>query len=510
MRIAICGIHIESSTFAPQRAGAADFEVLRGRALLGRYPFLAPGSELAAHDWLPILHARALPGGPVLGEVYRAWSHEILDELERAHAQEPLDGVFLDIHGAMSVIGMDDAEGDLAQAVRARVGERVLLSAAMDLHGNVSEALFDACDLLTCYRTAPHVDTWETRERAVRELIGVVGSGRPSHHRALVHVPLLLPGEKTSTRVEPARSLYASIPGITARPGVHDASIYIGFAWADEPRCRAAVVVHGSDADAVAMSAQELGTAVWRARHDFDFVGPARSLEEAVDEALASSRRPFFISDSGDNPGAGGACDTTQALAALLGRDEVVRGKVSVLVASLVDPAAVEAAVAAGVGGTVSVAVGGRIDARPPGPVEVVAQVRNIVDAGAHGGGTSAVLRVGGLDVVVTTVRTQFGRAEMFDRLGVPLGGHDVVVVKMGYLEPDLDEAQRGWVIALTGGAVDQRLTELGHHRIARPTIPFDADAPEPTGVRTATTTLRTPSTPGSSHHSQAAPRSEA
>ncbi|WP_207632173.1 M81 family metallopeptidase [Occultella kanbiaonis] len=483
MRVAICGIHIESSTFTPYTSSAADFSVRRGAALLARYPFLAPGTPLAGTaDWVPLVHARALPGGPVVDADYAAWKKEIVDGLSQAG---PLDGVFLDLHGAMSVQGLQDAEGDLVRAVRDAVGPDAVLSAAMDLHGNVSDELFDACDLLTCYRTAPHVDVWETRERAVRNLLEVLASRGPVH-RALVHVPLLLPGEKTSTRAEPAASLYARLPQIEARTGILDASIYIGFAWADEPRCKAAVVVSGVDEGAVGDAAMEIGTAMWHARHDFEFVGPARTLADAVTESVTSPRRPFFVSDSGDNPGAGGASDTTAALAAYLAHPEVATGRVSVLVASIVDPGTVARARDLGVGGRGSFELGGHIDSRAPGPVEFSGEVRHFVEAAE--GGATAVLRSGGLDVVVTSRRAQYATALMFARVGVPLGRHDVVVVKMGYLEPDLFAAHQGWVIALTAGGVDQHLPRLGHRRIDRPMVPFDADAPAPTTVRTATT----------------------
>src|SRR5690606_5441981 len=116
----------------------------------------------------------------------------------------PLDGVFLDLHGAMSVVGTDDAEGDLVAAIREVVGPEPMLSASMDLHGNVSEVLAREVDLLTCYRMAPHEDAWETKNRAARNLVQTLETG-VTPVRAWVKVPILLPGEKTSTRVEPAK-----------------------------------------------------------------------------------------------------------------------------------------------------------------------------------------------------------------------------------------------------------------------------------------------------------------
>ena len=107
--------------------------MVRGDDLLARYDELPPDVE-----WLPLVHARALPGGAVEREFYESIKAEIL---ERLRAVLPVDGIFLDIHGAMSVIGMRDAEGDLAQALRETIGPHALVSAASRRLWRPSEAL---------------------------------------------------------------------------------------------------------------------------------------------------------------------------------------------------------------------------------------------------------------------------------------------------------------------------------------------------------------------------------
>ncbi|MBB6547333.1 M81 family metallopeptidase [Nonomuraea rubra] len=470
LRIAICGIHIESSTFSPHLSGTADFEVTRGQALLGRYGWL--GEPWAAGvEWVPIVHARALPGGAVEAAAYDAWRAEIVQGL----SDGAFDGVLLDIHGAMSVVGRQDAEGDLITAVRSVIGPEPLVSAAMDLHGNVSHTLFAGCDLLTCYRTAPHVDVWETRERAARNLVEALHRGeRP--HKSLVHVPILLPGEMTSTRVEPARGLYARIPDIEARPGVIDAAVWIGFAWADEPRCTGAVVATGTDAAATERAARELGQAFWDARDDFAFVAPTGSMDECLDAALKEgSARPYFISDSGDNPGAGGADDVTYALERMLARPEIRDGSARAVYASLFDPEAVAAVAHLPAGSAVSVRAGGRVDTRPPGPLLLEGTLEAVADD--PDGGRVVSVRIGGLSVFLTSRRMQYRLLESYRRLGVDVAGVDVVAVKIGYLEPELFEAAADWMLALTPGGVDQDLHRLPYRNLNRPIFPLDPDA---------------------------------
>lgn len=475
LRVAIGGIHIESSTFSPHLSTADDFEVTREAALLSRYGWLSPPQPWAADvEWIPLVHARALPGGVVDAAAYEEWVAEIVEKLAAAG---PVDGMLLDIHGAMSVVGRTDAEGDLVTAIRSVIGPEPYLSAAMDLHGNVSSVLFAACDLLTCYRTAPHVDVWETRERAARNLVAALRrQQRP--HKALVHVPILLPGEMTSTREDPARGLYARIPEIEARDGVIDAAIWVGFAWADQARCQGAVVVTGTDATGTAEAARELGEHFWAARDEFTFVAPTGSLDECLDTALAAvadpAKRPFLISDSGDNPGAGGADDVTFALDRMLARPEIRDGSCRAVFASLVDPQAVALVADEPVGSPVRVVVGGRIDSRPPGPLELDGILEAVVDD--PDGGRCVSVRVGGLSVFVTSRRMQYRLLASYARLGVRVDEVDVVVVKIGYLEPELFSAAGDWRLALTPGGVDQDLARLPYQNVERPMFPLDRD----------------------------------
>lgn len=472
LRIAICGIHIESSTFTPYTSEVNDFQITSGESLLHRYYWR--GEDWASDvDWIPLFHARALPGGVVDPVAYATWKARILQGLQEATEETPLDAVFFDIHGAMSVVGLDDAEGDLINAIRCVIGSSPLVSASMDLHGNVSHDLFNGCDLLTCYRMAPHEDQEESTRRAAYNLVDCLKSGRGKPIKALAHVPILLPGEKTSTRVEPAKSLYAQIDQVEKQPGILDAAIWIGFAWADQKRCQGAVVVTGYDVGEVTEQAHRLAAHFWSVRREFEFVAPVGSIEECL-EAAVSGPTPYFISDSGDNPGAGGADDVTVALHAILNWDAAKGGTHKVLHASIVDPAAASHCWKSGVGAEVSIELGGKIDSREPGPISLAGEVVSLFDDPR--GGPTAVIRCGTVWVIVTTNRNQYHSRSQYEALGLTIEDFDVVVVKIGYLEPDLFAAQQGWMMALTPGGVDQDLIRLGHHKIRRPMYPFDPD----------------------------------
>lgn len=482
--IAVAGLAIESSIYAAHRAGYRDFDVLEGPAVLERYAFLAPETPMgAAAQWCGVFYARSMPGGLVRRDVYDDFRSRILSGLAGLGAAGPLDGLYLDLHGAMSVEGMDDAEGDLVEAIRQVIGPEPIVAAPMDLHGNVSERLALGVDLPTAYRLAPHEDAWETRERAARNLLHWLGrEGRP--RRAWVRVPILLPGEKTSTRVEPARSLYAGLADVVRQPGVTDASIWIGYAWADEPRCHASVLVTGDDDEVVAGHAAALAHRLWDVRDEFTFVGPTGTLAEAIRAGLAhrasGGARPYLVSDSGDNPGAGGTGDVTWALTELLAMPELTgAGAPVVHVASIFDELAIEELFAARPGDQVGVSAGARVDDRVCGPVRIEGELLSLHE-GDPDAGRIAVIRCGGVHAVVTEFRKAFHETADFRAIGLEPTEADIIVTKIGYLEPTLHDVAQGWTLALTPGPVDQDLERLGHSRILRPMHPFDEFDEEP------------------------------
>ncbi|WP_130731493.1 M81 family metallopeptidase [Komagataeibacter xylinus] len=462
MRIAVGGIHIECSTYNLVPTRMEDFRVLRGEALL-QAPYFAFLSDYLA-QFIPTLHARAIPGGPVTAETYRALRDAFLDRLRAAG---PLDGVYLSMHGAMYVQGMEDAEGDWICATRAVVGEDVPISVSYDLHGNVTQRIIDAIDMFSTYRTAPHIDVEETMRRAVTMLVRCLTQGiRP--HVVWAPVPVVLPGEKTSTEDEPARSLYARLPEVDRRAGIWDASLMVGYVWADEPRATAAAVMTGTDAAALHAAAVEMATAYWEARTQFRFGCWTGSIGQTLERALQATGRPVIVADSGDNPTGGGVGDRIDVLRAL-----IERGAQDVIVAGIADPQATRAACAAGVGARVTLPVGGALDAADTTPISVTGEVRFILDD-PHERERQAVIDVGGIHVVVAARRRPYHNIADFTVLGLDPHRARMVVVKSGYLSPQLAPIASPALMALSPGAVDQHVTRLARVHKARPTFPFD------------------------------------
>ncbi len=478
-RIAIAGLGIESSTFSPAVTNEEAFHAKYGAQVFTSYPFLQEDSALRKQaTWIPTIVGKSLPGGIVTREAYESLVKKILDSLTK-HA--PYDGLFFDIHGAMSVVGLDDPEGDFIVRIRKAIGTKTLISTSMDLHGNVSWRLAENTDLITCYRMAPHEDAMQTKERAVRNLIDRIqsGKGKPPY-KAWIPIPILLPGEKTSTRIEPGKSVYQAVAPAAAQPGIVDAAIWVGYAWADEPRNHAVVVVTGDDKNKVTTTAEQLARNFWDARAGFSFVAPTGSLQECLDKALKSDKKPFFISDSGDNPTAGGAGDVTWSITEILKRPEFQSANgPSLIYASIPGLEFVEKAIAAGVGNQVDGVAGAKVDNRyaPPVPLKGIVTAIEYGDRDAE---VEVVVKVGSVSVIVTKKRKPYHKEIDFTRLKLNPREANIVVVKIGYLEPELYAMKKDWLLALTPGGVDQDLQRLPYKRIERPMFPLDKDIKNP------------------------------
>ncbi len=463
MRIAIGGIAHESCAFSPLPTTLEDFRIVRpGDPEFSQlYPFL---SRFPETRFQATLTAKAIPGGPIAAGAYAALKGELLEGLK---ALEPLDGLYLDMHGAMYVSGLEDAEGDLLAALRAVVGRDCLISASYDLHGNVSERVMSNLDLITGYRTAPHIDVLETRERAVALLVRCLRD-RIRPRKAFVKIPVALPGEKTSTEWEPGRGIYASIAEAIDGERVLDATVQVGYVWADEPRMTACAIAIGPDEEAIAQAATRLAENYWRSRADFSFGVPALSVDDCIRRALKADVKPVLISDSGDNPTAGGVGDVAYFL------QRAMKLKVPDLVyASIADAQAVERCIAAGTGSEVSLEIGGKLDPVNSSPLAISGRVEFI---SAYEANRQVVLKSGGLRVILTSKRTPFHRRRQFLKLNIVPEDHQIVVVKIGYLVPELKAMARAAYLALSPGAVNQDIASLPYRRIGRPCYPFDAD----------------------------------
>jgi microcystin degradation protein MlrC len=423
---------------------------------LNKYPY----------PFRPTLLATAVPGGPVERETYRELKEEFLRRLE---ALLPLDGLYLAMHGAMYVENIQDAEGDWIAAARQRVGKDCLITASFDLHGNISKHVINNLDMLSAYRTAPHIDREETARRACDMLVHCLDQQiRPT--MVWAPIPVLMPGERSSTLYDPAKRLWAQLPGMNAEPGVLDASLLVGYVWADEPRATASAVLTGTKLDLLKKDALALARQYWDARKEFKFGVPTGTLSECIEQAQRLRSKPVVVSDSGDNPTGGGTGDRAEVLAELL-RHNVQ----DAVIAGIADRPATEACYRAGVGATLPLRIGGTLDPEGSRPVEVAAKVAFLLSTDRPPE-REAVIEVRGLSVVLTARRRPFHELRDFTSLGLEPTRFKIVVVKAGYLVPEIANIANPNLMALTDGAINQDIEHLPKSKYRLPSYPFEPD----------------------------------
>lgn len=487
MRIACGGFMHETNTFVPEPTPWAMFNqegawpgFTRGPGLIEKFrPFnvaitgFAGVAAKAGHTLLPLSWSFAQPSGRVEDAVFERASAYLLADI----ADAAPDAVFLELHGAMTTEAIEDAEGELLARVRRLVGPNVPILASLDLHANVTQKMVDNASFLSAYRTYPHIDWLQTGQR-VAEWFDRVLSWGPRPARAFRQIPFLIPIASGCSMIEPMRGLYALLGEIEAETGVH-LSLCPGFPSADIYDMGATVIGYGADQAGVDTAVDRLTQAVIRSEAAF-LEHLARPEGEALDIAFsraAAASKPVIIADTQDNPGAGGSSITTGFLRALIGRNAQ-----NTLALLFHEPAIAEAAHAAGTGARINVTFAA--NGKGPGeePLPATAEVVAVSDGRFTGTGPmvggqpinlgpSAWLRIGGIDVVVCSVRQQPHCIAVATHLGIDITGYKVVVVKSsvhfrGDWQPYADSVVVG---ASPGAALDD--TGIIPYRNLRPDV---------------------------------------
>lgn len=438
-RILVGGLFLEAHSFTPRHTALADFVVTRGPALIERLETsdtaLAGGSRRlragGAHI-LPGLSAVAPPGGLAVHEDYLALRTQLLDAVA---ATRP-DAIFLDLHGAMATTEIEDAEGDLVQALRRLVGPRVPIAVALDMHASMTRAMLDATPLWVGYKKNPHVDCSETGERAAQLLLDTL-SGALKPVACAIWLPALLLGQLATER-GPLAELHAMRRALERSEHLADMSFYNTYAFLDAAEAGQCITAVACDdrAPAAQAAVEALARAVWARRDRFGVDRPA--LEPVIAGLVPQAGRPVILGDHGDRVLGGGIGDGTHIIATARACRPDLR-----ILAPVTDPDAVHAARKAGVGADLDLMLGGALT---PGEMPVAGRWRvkalgegRFVQAGPFLAGEpadmgpTAVLQCGRLTVLATSRPGLSQDPQAFLSHGEDPAAYDVVVCKSGF-----------------------------------------------------------------------------
>lgn len=491
MRIACGGMQHETNTFATVPTTLADFvrdsgcgpEFKGGQFLTDLYRnsgtihggYIA-GAAQAGFELLPLVCANAGPAGIVQDE---AFDFLLGQFIERLRAVMPVDGVLLDLHGAMVTESHSDAESAYIASVREVVGPKIPIVVTLDLHGNIGRRSAELADVLIGFDTYPHVDMYERGVEAALLIARIVrGEVRPT--QAFRKVPLMTMPPMQCTLREPMRSTMQRVFELEATPGLLSATIMQGFPFADIAEAGVTVFVTTDNDQALAESlADRLAGWMWDLRDELQ--PKLMPVDEVIRFAQNNTEGLVIYADGSDNPGGGAPCDGTVVLRALL--EAKFEGAV---VGVLYDPETAQQAHAAGVGKTIPARIGGKTDDRHGSPVITDAYVRTLCDGHFiyHGPmrrglagefGPMALLVIGGVEVVVASQRHQLLDAEMLRVIGVTPEHRKLLVVKSAvHFRADLGPLASHIFDADTPGIHRPDFAAFEYRNVQRPIYPLD------------------------------------
>ena len=446
-KVAIGGISTECSTYSPLFQTEDDFEMIKGTRLVDLIGFPFTKFKVEA---IPVFFLKSIPGGPVEHKFYLKCRSEFLKKIEEIL---PLDGILLIMHGAMNVPGNEDPEGDWIENVRNIVGVKCIISVCFDLHGNVTEKIIRNIDAFAAYRTAPHTDVKEAYYRAAKLLVDAIVRGyRPKV--VWSPIPVLVSGEMTSTDSEPCKSIYAQLESFDNRIGILDANLMIGYVWADIAGATASAVVTCFDQKAGEDICNQIAKTFWEKRNELTFGMQSGNIKAAIDWL---PREFSIFSDSGDNPTAGGVGDRADVLEKL-----IKEGISGVLVAGIVSPGITKHLKGKK---EASICLGSKLGGGGP--------TLNLFSRNFYLKNNCAVVCVNGIKVVITERRRSFHYLKDFVDLGIELKDFHLLVVKSGYLSPELQSLSSPSFLVLSDGAVCQNFDILENKNRHRPIFPF-------------------------------------
>ncbi|MDE0010456.1 MAG: M81 family metallopeptidase [Candidatus Poribacteria bacterium] len=481
--IAIGGIMHESNTFCETPTDYAAFSQTISRYLLDAWAEthhemtgFIQGASQYNYTVYPTIMASATPAGPVTDDAFDRLTEILIQHLKAAPKHE---GLLLALHGAMVTESYPDGDGEVLRRLRDAFGRDLPIVVTLDQHVNVSEQMVAESTAIVIYKTTPHIDQRQRGLQAAQLMMRILENGiTPT--QALGKPPMILNILYHVTSAEPMRSILNTAKALEQDPNVLAASIGLGYPYADVHEVGpSAVVVTDNNPQLAQEEADRLSDMLWGIHDQLTLDLPDAA--QAVNQAISSEKHPVILVEMGDNIGGGSPGDSTFILAELIKQDA------SGFVVVVYDPEGVESCIQAGVGGDVSLQVGGKMDNMHGDPVSISGKVRLIHDGQyietepRHGGqryhnqGLTAVVTLGDSSVVLTSRRqTPFSLQQLYS-LGIDPKSMRMIVVKAAVAYRAAYEPIAGEIIEVdTPGLTAVNPLHFEYHNVRRPLFPLD------------------------------------
>lgn len=486
MAIAIASILQESNTFSPVKSRYEDFSPVFGKSVLERHR----GKLTEMGGFIEVLSKARIPIAPVCAAWAITANRLLRDDFQRLSSQfeQQLQSIkrpralLLAMHGAQTAEGVDDVEGYLLERARTLLGPKVPIVVTLDLHANVTRKMVELANAIAGYHTYPHVDMYETGVKAAQLALRII-SGKVEPVMAFRKLPLIVPAENMQTTSGPMHRLIDQAKTLERKGRAEAVSVFGVQPWMDIREMGGSVVVVGNrNSQAAERIAGTLARRFWESRREFDV--QLIPVNQAIKKALAVEGGPVVLAESSDSTGSGSPGDSTGVLKELVAANLTEPSAIFV-----VDPQAVAQAIAAGVGNSVTLKVGGKFDRKNSKPVKLTGSVRLISDGrwtprarGYNTGietsmGRSVVLEAGSLRILMAERSAMTVDPELYRSHGIePLYTKIVVVKSPNGFRAAYEPFAKAIFLVDTPGVSTANLRSLPFRRVPRPIYPLDPE----------------------------------
>mgnify|MGYP001039488936 FL=1 len=472
MKIAIGMFYHEANSFNPSLLHKDDFLYYEGDEVLRRIHATKVFQEENV-QLVPLIHATALPNGIVDKDSYDFYSNRILNILKE---NRDVDGVFLHLHGSMEVERLGSGEYHLIKRIRDLLGEDVIIGLALDAHANTDTRLAPLVNVMRNYRTVPHSDQDVTEKVVARHMLDCIKNNKKTVPQ-FIRLPYIIHSEKALSDRRPLSEIMKKLHEMEKMKEVSVATLGIGMIWCDCETLGTNVAVTPSKeeyTERAAELARELADYVYSFRDSYEFQQLPLSPHEAMKHSINYKGSPVFVSESGDNTTGGAVGDHTNMLREYLSCDNY-NGK-QVLVTGIWDEKAVSECMKYNEGDSISLTVGKDYDentkaVRVNGILKKKGKLYGFI--GDEVVGLAVTISVGPVDFVIIDRPGSFISFKHFEGAGLNIKDYQVVVVKQGYLFPELSSIADLAILALTPGATNQIIEDLEYKKFIPPVYPL-------------------------------------
>ena len=478
MRILVGDFQIESNEHVPTINTIKDFVHYEGYEIV-KNMHISDLCEKYNVEAIPGMFYEMFAGGLLEKKSFEIIENELLNSIK--NNINDIDGIYLFLHGASEVVGLEGGSGEhhIIKEVRKLVGKDMPIALVMDPHGNTSKDFVETVNILRCFRQSPHTDNIDTRRLVFKLFVEYLNNNNVTH-AVYQKLPLILGGETSVSTDEPMMTINKYLDEKEKDDRIKSCSFHIGYIRHDSKIVGCGVVVvPESDKfkDYAKDVASDISTFIMDRRKEFHYTGKTLNKEEAIKDALNFKGKPYFITDSGDNVTSGSTGYNTYVLRQFLAVENLDK---KVLFASITDPKTLKELINKDIKEKCSINLGMAIDELSE-TVNLDVQIKTKGDVSVIGNrnmvmGKSVTVDVIGKNITIVIIgnNTSFAEKQQYEASNIKIDDYDIIVVKQGYIFPELKAMAKDCCMSLTDGATYQDVKSIGFKLIERPMYPID------------------------------------